>query len=367
MLLLLLLFVILLILGCNTLQAALERQVVEMKTHLLSVLLLMRLSCCWHWGDSTACWCLLDADKGVTEERVVNMVTELLLLLLLLMTFSCCCWNGGFAVIEEETVVVKETWLFLLMLRKHDCCWGGDMIVVVEEIHLFFFVLPVLTKEYYSLQMAMEKWVVEMETQLMLFLICWPKGTTPCRQPWRSEWWRWRLSWCCCCSSDVDQGVLRPADSHGEASGGDGDSAVREDRQAGHLWAAGERNGWCHTAGSWRLADALLAGWLVWLVAGWSGWWLAGWLLAGWSMHSLVEVVFVGVIVWCSLFSWLHCCHLSFYCWLVFFQLRMNRKQKRCCFPMAMVLTSPVQPNDVCSIGESPSVLRMKTSVSKQV
>lgn len=31
------------------------------------------------------------------------------------------------------------------------------MIVVVEEIHLLFFILPVLTKEYYALQMAMEK------------------------------------------------------------------------------------------------------------------------------------------------------------------------------------------------------------------
>ena len=40
------------------------------------------------------------------------------------------------------------------------------MIVVVEEIHLLFFILPVLTKEYYALQTAMEKRVVEMETQL---------------------------------------------------------------------------------------------------------------------------------------------------------------------------------------------------------
>ena len=31
---------------------------------------------------------------------------------------------------------------------------------------------------------------------------------------------------CCFCSACVDQGVLRPADSHGEVSGGDGDSTV---------------------------------------------------------------------------------------------------------------------------------------------
>ena len=30
---------------------------------------------------------------------------------------------------------------------------------------------------------------------------------------------------CCFCSACVDQGVLHPADGHGEASGGDGDSA----------------------------------------------------------------------------------------------------------------------------------------------
>ena len=30
---------------------------------------------------------------------------------------------------------------------------------------------------------------------------------------------------CCFCSACVDQGVLRPADGHGEVSGGDGDSA----------------------------------------------------------------------------------------------------------------------------------------------
>ena len=208
-------------------------------------------------------------------------------------------------------VVEEETWL--LLLRRFTCCFcsacvdqgvlhpadghgeasGGDGdsadVVVVSQM---------LTKEYYTLQMAMEKRVVEMETQLMLlFLRCWPRSTTPCRWPWRSEWWRWRLSWCCCCSSDVDQGVLRPADSHGEASGGDGDSAVREDRQAGHLWAAGERNGWCHTAGSWRLADALLAGRLVWLVDGWSGWRLVGgwlvWLMVSWLAASWLVNAFI--------------------------------------------------------------------------